>query len=220
MRPYVVRQGDYLAKLAFVHGFDADEVWNDPKNEMLRGTRPDPNILAPGDILYIPSVAKEGLSIEQGAANRYVAKAPRTKLRVSFRSGSGRFANAKFITKGGATPAEGSTDGDEQLEVWVPVHTAEIRVEFPELAHEFTLFVGHLDPASEGSGVRARLIHLGYLLPSPRELFGCDVPGVVEEDEASRVTAAVRSFQKDKGLPVTGEVNEDTRAALERAHGS
>jgi hypothetical protein len=31
MQPYVVRQGDYLVKLAWVHGFDAEEVWADEK---------------------------------------------------------------------------------------------------------------------------------------------------------------------------------------------
>ena len=27
--PYVVRQGDYLAKIAHTLGFDLDEVWNE-----------------------------------------------------------------------------------------------------------------------------------------------------------------------------------------------
>ncbi len=54
MRPYVVRQGDYLVKLAFVHGFDAEEVWNDPKNEEIRGRRADHNILAPGISFICP----------------------------------------------------------------------------------------------------------------------------------------------------------------------
>jgi peptidoglycan hydrolase-like protein with peptidoglycan-binding domain len=31
---------------------------------------------------------------------------------------------------------------------------------------------------------------------------------------------AVRAFQKAKGLPVTGEVDENTQAALVAAHGS
>lgn len=50
MTPYIVQQGDYLAKLAFVHGFEPDEVWNDPKNADLKKLRPDPNVLAPGDV--------------------------------------------------------------------------------------------------------------------------------------------------------------------------
>ena len=76
-RPYVVRQGDYLVKLGFVYGFDAEEVWNDAKNEEIRGRRPDHNVLAPGDIVYIPVKKKEGLPIIKGTTNHYVAKVPR-----------------------------------------------------------------------------------------------------------------------------------------------
>ena len=39
MRPYVIRQGDYITKLAHQRGFDADAIWNDPKNQSLRERR-------------------------------------------------------------------------------------------------------------------------------------------------------------------------------------
>src|SRR5208337_3002899 len=54
MVPYVVRQGDYLAQIAFRRGFVADRVWSAPENATLREARKDPNILAPGDILHVP----------------------------------------------------------------------------------------------------------------------------------------------------------------------
>ena len=57
MQPYVIRQGDFLAKLAHRFGFDADTVWNDAANTKLGDARTDPNILAPTDILYIPDDA-------------------------------------------------------------------------------------------------------------------------------------------------------------------
>ncbi|MFT3767392.1 MAG: hypothetical protein QM820_18220 [Minicystis sp.] len=46
MKAYVVRQGDYLKQLAHALGFDADAVWNDPKNAELSQRR-DPNLLHP-----------------------------------------------------------------------------------------------------------------------------------------------------------------------------
>jgi hypothetical protein len=55
MQPYVIRQGDYLLKLAYSFGFDAEAVWNDDKNADLRSQRQDPNTLLPGDILSHPS---------------------------------------------------------------------------------------------------------------------------------------------------------------------
>jgi hypothetical protein len=51
--PYVVRQGDHLAKVAVRMGFDADRVWNSDKNASLRERRPDRNMLCAGDILYV-----------------------------------------------------------------------------------------------------------------------------------------------------------------------
>jgi hypothetical protein len=36
LQPYVIKQGDHLALLAYKFGFDADTVWNDPKNAQLR----------------------------------------------------------------------------------------------------------------------------------------------------------------------------------------
>ena len=35
MKPYVVKQGDYLNKLAHRLCFDAEKVWNDPANAEL-----------------------------------------------------------------------------------------------------------------------------------------------------------------------------------------
>ncbi|MFT3769479.1 MAG: peptidoglycan-binding domain-containing protein [Minicystis sp.] len=220
MRPYVVRQGDYLTKLAFVHGFDVEEVWNDPKNGEIRGLRKDHNILAPGDVVYLPVKEKEGLPIQKGVTNRYVAKVPKVPVKVRFRSGSERLANAKFTIEGEATPNTGTTDGDAQLELSVPAYVSEVCVVFPDLNERYKLLVGHLDPEVERSGVRARLVHLGYMLPSAREFFGYDVGNYGEDDDAAQVAAAVRAFQRDNNLPITGVVDTDTQAALAAAHGS
>ena len=71
LRPYVIRQGDYVAKLAHRHGFDAAEVWQLPKNETLRRKRGSPDILYPGDILYIPERDQPGQSVRAGGEQRY-----------------------------------------------------------------------------------------------------------------------------------------------------
>ena len=133
MRPYVVRQGDYLAKLAFIHGFDAEEVWNDAKNDEIRGRRVDHNILAPGDIVYFPVKAKEGLPLVKGTANKYKAKVPRALVRISFRASSSQLANARYVIEGNATPTEGLTTAEGLLELSAPVHVREVRVTFPDL---------------------------------------------------------------------------------------
>jgi peptidoglycan hydrolase-like protein with peptidoglycan-binding domain len=57
-------------------------------------------------------------------------------------------------------------------------------------------------------------------MPSARDFFGYDLPGVSDDDAAARLAAAVQAFQHDRGLPVTGLLDADTRAALVAAHGS
>jgi hypothetical protein len=39
MQPYVIKQGDHLAALAYKFGFDADTAWQDPSNAQLDQTR-------------------------------------------------------------------------------------------------------------------------------------------------------------------------------------
>ena len=94
---------------------------------------------------------------------------------------------------------------------------------FPDLDKSFKVFVGHMDPVDELSGVKARLIHLGYLIPPPQEHLGPDIPGAAapaEGDDEALIKAAVCAFQKAKGLAGNGEVDDDTRTALVAAHGS
>ena len=63
---YVIRQGDYLAKLAHRFGFDAGTVWGDPRNSELRSLRGDPNVLHPGDVLWIPEDEDPPLPLSRG----------------------------------------------------------------------------------------------------------------------------------------------------------
>ena len=42
MKPYVVKQGDYLLKIAHLAGFDADDVWGHAKNADLKKTADRP----------------------------------------------------------------------------------------------------------------------------------------------------------------------------------
>jgi hypothetical protein len=207
MAPYVIRQGDYLVKLAFIHGFDVDDVWSDPKNDEIRALRGDHHILAPGDVVHIPIEAKEGLPITKGTTNRYVATVPKVPVNVRFRDADGPMADTKFVIEGApATPAEGTTDGDGRVSLLVPAYVVELTVRFPDRGSAHRVLVGHLDPASERLGVAARLAQLGYL--SAWKL------------ETAPLAPALAAFQEEHGLEPTGVVDDATRDALKRAHGA
>jgi hypothetical protein len=63
MKRYIIRQGDFLARLAHRHGFDAESVWNHPSNAALVKLRPDPDQLCPGDELSIPDGPRPPLAL-------------------------------------------------------------------------------------------------------------------------------------------------------------
>lgn len=208
MKPYVVKQGDYLEKIAHALGIDADEVWNDPKNAEIKEKR-DPNLLHPGDILYVPDCKRQWLPLKAGADNLYISKVPRTTIRLAFKDLDEPRANEPYVIRGMGEPEEGTTDGDGVIEVKVPVHIREIQITFPKARITYPVHIGDMDPVGETSGVRKRLQHLGYLWAL--EAGEADDPEAMDR-------LAILAFQQDQGLEATGIMDEATRAALANAH--
>lgn len=52
-KKYKVKQGDSICSIAFEHGLFPDTIWNDAKNSSLKQERKDPNVLYPGDVVYV-----------------------------------------------------------------------------------------------------------------------------------------------------------------------
>lgn len=53
---HTVRQGECINSLAERYGFFPDTLWDAAENKDLRDLREDPNILQPGDVVYIPDL--------------------------------------------------------------------------------------------------------------------------------------------------------------------
>jgi hypothetical protein len=90
-----------------------------------------------------------------------------------------------------------------------PIKTTEFIDKMAERDHEkleieFSLRIGHLEPASENRGVTMRLNNLGF-----------DLPPKKNEDDDS--IAAVKTFQGSKKKTKTGKI-ADARADVEAAH--
>lgn len=211
MRPYVIRQGDYLTRLGERLGFDPEAVWNDDANRELRERRGSPNMLAPGDVLQVPDEAvSPSFSLRARTTNRYSAVPARVTVNLTLRQDGDVLANepCEVLIE---PPQSVSSDGDGRVTFEVPASCEEVTVRLTQRERGLRVRVGHLDPASEPSGVAARLINMGYLSP--------DRP-TNEQQRELQMHSAIASFQHAHSREVTGELDEATSAALVEAHGS
>ncbi|HEY4120582.1 MAG TPA: type VI secretion system tip protein TssI/VgrG [Byssovorax sp.] len=211
--PYVVRQGDYLDKLAFVYGFDSDKVWSDPKNQAVKDKRKNPNLLLPGDVLSFPRAKRPGKPFQKGSSTPFTVQIPKTTIKITFVVADTPVANEPYRVEGAGAPQELTTDGSGVAQFDVPVHVREVVLVFPNKGGaSYPVRVGDMDPVDEPSGARKRLQHLGFREP--------DDGTTSAAEEADRDRAAILAFQTANGLEATGELGGSGQDALVAAHGS
>ena len=233
LSPLVIRQGDYLDRLAFLHGFVAKEVWEHPKNEHLRKRR-DPNILYPGDVMWIPRKRAEGRSVTAKQGNPYQAQLPTTNVKLRFISDIGAIENTEVtVHLPPSPPVKLSTDGDGVVSLTVPVNLPLVRMQVhskPE--QEFTVLIGHTDPVDTWSGSCKRLAALGYLDVAVKDVSAGGVAAAaaaavaaLSDDELelldeSVVKRAVKALQRKHKLHPSGNLDQTTKERLVAEHGS
>ncbi|MBK8937949.1 MAG: peptidoglycan-binding protein [Polyangiaceae bacterium] len=206
--PYVIQQGDHVAKLAFRAGVDTQSVWEHETNKALADLRGNLCVLLPGDVLHLPSSPPATLDVTKGTKNRYRAAVPTMQIKVELRSDSRDLGGHRFVLTGAGLPrpVEGKLTREAILEAQIPITARHVEVRLPDAGLVVRLRVGDLDPVAEESGVVQRLRNLGYL---PR----------AEDITADDLDSAVKRFQADKGLTVDGQLGAETRSALLSEHG-
>lgn len=214
MKPYVIKQGDYLTKLAHLRGFDADKVWNDGKNAELKAARSDPAMLQAGDILFVPDEPKKRMALTKETENKYVARVPTVKVSVAVTDDDEPIEDEPYVVEGLGDDTEKKTEKGGMVSFEAPVHLREVTVRFVKRALTFRVGIGELDPIDTDSGVRMRLTQLGF--------YGAQVAGedAYVERSDSQLAAAIAAFQTAHGLNVTGEMDDATRGSLNEVHGS
>lgn len=209
---HTVRQGECLASIARAYGFqDPDEIYQDTKNAELRKLRPNPNLLYPGDVIVIPAHELPSFVLPTGKRHQIKVTVPKRKVRVRVVDARREpMKNLPFKLDTGKQIYQGQSDGDGVVDRNVPaeVETATLYIGDVTLP----LLLGHLNPYGETrdrgiTALQARLKNLGY---QPGRVDGCLGP---------RTKAALRRFQADHALEVTGEADDATTKALLDHHG-
>jgi hypothetical protein len=208
MPAYSVQQGDCISSIAFQFGLHPDTLWKHPQNADLKTRRRDPNVLFPGDTVFVPdkTLRQEDAGTDQ--KHSYVLKGVPLKLKVRFLRNGKPLANQKYTLAIDGVVSNGTTDGDGNLECPLSPKAQSGTVTFPDLDEQHALNLGHLDPVDEVSGVQARLSNLGFMGGEPSGQL----------DDATR--NAIAAFQTSRNVPSTGELDQPTKDALKSCFGS
>lgn len=199
---HTVVPGDCLRSLAHRYGMGSAEVLLElEQNRALRDAGRQPNVLLPGDRVFIPG-PDSGQRCTQGGTHRFEARRPRCWLRLELhRSHDEPLSGVRYVLEVAGETHEGQTDHDGLVEQEVDARAQHAVLKlFAEGAEAPTrtlrLRVGYLDPHHTDTGARSRLRNLGY--------------GTEEDD--------IRSFQRDARLEETGQLDEVTRSKLLELH--
>lgn len=232
---HVVRQGDCISSIAEKYGHFWETIWNHSDNADLKNVRQDPNVLLAEDVVMVPDVEEKQESGGTDERHRFKKKGVPAKIRLKIMrepppDAGGSQESGDVIQSTASTPQDetrpdlpyrleidgqvtaGSTDGEGMIEFSIPPGARRGKVILEPnttRAKEIPLMLGALDPVSETRGVKQRLANLGF------DCGNTNDDALTEEAEA-----ALRFFQEEYGLEVSGAVDDATRNKLKEIHGS
>lgn len=194
MPVHKVAQGECISSLACRFGLTPAEIFDHPANAKLRAKRKNPDLLFPGDDVYLPDPERREEVCQTGRSHRFVVQPLLVEIRVVLQDIHGDpYPNRKFTLTGEGVQLSGKTDGSGLVQARVPATLESVMLaawlydegEPGEPDIEYELQVGHLDPEDTVSGMQSRLNNLGYR---------CSVTGEMDE-ETRRAAARYRMAQ-------------------------
>ncbi|MBM3790475.1 MAG: hypothetical protein FJW35_09020 [Acidobacteria bacterium] len=203
---YEAQQGDCISSIAEEHGMSWEAVWRHANNAELRQRRRDPNVLSPGDRVFIPALRAKHESRATEQRHTFRRKGAPAKLRIRFLDADGQpRAGLPYVLNVDGKLTQDRTDSDGCVVASIPPNARKglVRLRDGDREEICALALGAMDPVGEKTGARKRLENLGY---------DCG-----HDDEAFDL--ALRSFQLDEGLESTGQPDDPTQQALLRRHG-
>ena len=203
MPVHQVMQGECLSSIAEQYGLSWKTIWNDPNNAGLKRLRKDPNVLAPGDEIYVPELRIKTVNRPTEARHTFVKLGVPAMLKIKIMEDGIPRANVPYTLRlRDGTSTDGTTDEDGFVTASIRpgVESGEIIITENGNQDVYPFDLGTVDPIDTDEGIQGRLHNLGY--PARDDL-----------------EAALRSFQEKEGLEATGAADEATRARLKERFG-
>jgi hypothetical protein len=203
-----VAEGEYLSLIAIKYGIPWRKIWDDPKNRNLRDRRKTPNILNPGDMLFIPEIGLRYEKCQSEQLHVFKLDIKKYQVRLVIRDEWGEpIPDLRYVVQiMDQTEVEGKTTTDGIIQADVSENINSVKVILPDLQEVLNLDVGHLDPISHLKGVQQRLTNLGFHSGPIDGVFG------------PRTRRALLAFQGWTNLQQNGMADQKTREELEKRY--
>ena len=204
---YTVQQGDHLSSIAAKFGFlDYHTIWDHPNNAGLKQKRQNPNVLYPGDSLYIPDKQLKKEARPTGKRHRFKRPGPSLMLRIVVKNVNDEpIANTACKLQVEGQTYQLTTDGNGKIEQEIPATAQSGNLAIQDW--NLPIKIGYMDPVDELTGWQARLNNLGYRAGTSTDLNDPQLRSAIEE------------FQCDQHINVDGICGPVTQAKLKKAHG-
>jgi N-acetylmuramoyl-L-alanine amidase len=165
---YTVEQGDHLSKIAKDNGFtDYTVIWDHPNNADLKKLRQNPNVLFPGDQVFIPDMEQKNESGNTDKRHTFVVNKKTLKLVLFLEDILEKpIAGAPCVLLVEDQLFQLTSDAKGKIEKEIPLDakqgTLVIRGDQTPFKDDIIpIKIGHLDPVDEITGQVARLNNLG-----------------------------------------------------------
>lgn len=204
-----IKQGECIFSIAAERDVPWESIWNHPENGELKQKRKLPNVLFPGDILFVPDLQtkQEGGDSEQ--KHTFRKKHPKTVLRLRLIYDGEPLKDTKYRLVIDGRLFRGKTDTEGKLEKVINATAKKGTLTVQGNSSKHKLLFGFLDPVETTSGLQARLNNLGYHA------------GKVDGDWGGQTRAGMHAFQSQKDeLAKSSKPNDQTRNLLTKEHGS
>lgn len=213
-KTYTVKQGDHLFGIAEENGFhDYSILWDDAQNATLKQTRQNPNILLPGDQVFVPDPEIREESRPTNQRHKFQVNTEKLQLRLVLQDIYEKpiaAAQCNLIVDGDLHKLTSSGTGLIELPISPSAKQAVLIIDSDQTPFEkveIPIKIGHLDPIDTLSGQKARLNNLGY--------FAGNVTGPADDQFES----AVEEFQCDNSIGVDGKCGPTTQSKLKQVYG-
>jgi N-acetylmuramoyl-L-alanine amidase len=183
----------------------AEKVWLDGANADLRSKRKSGDVLLPGDIIFVPEVEEEPVDAATEQRHRF-RRLGKAYLHIVVRVDGESLGGEEYEISVNGITHTGTVADDGQIDLQIAPDATEGWLEI--LGRRFELSLGQLDPADSVSGAQARLGQLGYPV------------GPVDDIAGSKTEAALKAFQKDQNLDISGRLDDATASKLQEIYGA